>query len=65
MQRIKGRSSRKLQQEFAHLQKRVLGKAFLGRGYFCATSGRLTDEQIKDYLEGYDEPPDPEFAIKV
>lgn len=64
MQRIKGRSSRKLQQEFAHLRKRYWGRHFWARGYFCATSGRVTDEQIKDYIEGHDEePPDPEFTI--
>lgn len=64
MQRIKGRSSRKLQQEFAHLRKRYWGRHFWARGYFCATSGRVTDEQIKNYIEGHDEePPDPEFTI--
>ncbi|MCS4142430.1 IS200/IS605 family transposase [Salinibacter ruber] len=64
MQRIKGRSSRKLQQEFAHLRKRYWGRHFWARGYFRATSVRVTDEQIKDYIEGHDEePPDPEFTI--
>jgi putative transposase len=34
MKRVKGRSSRKLQQEFAHLRKRQEGKALLGAGIF-------------------------------
>ena len=64
MKRIKGRSSRKLQQEFSHLRRRYWGRHFWARGYFCATSGRVTDDQIKDYIEGHDEePPDPEFTI--
>jgi len=64
MKRIKGRSSRKLQQEFSHLRRRYWERHFWARGYFCATSGRVTDDQIKDYIEGHDEePPDPEFTI--
>ena len=64
MKRVKGRSSRKLQQEFAHLRKLLLGRHFWARGYFCATSGRVTEEQIRDYIEGHDqEPPDPDFTV--
>ena len=64
MKSVKGRSSRKLQQEFAHLRKRYWGRHFWARGYFCATSGRLTEEQIRDYIEGHDrEPPDSDFTV--
>ena len=64
MKQIKGRSSRKLQQEFAHLRKRYWGRHFWARGYFCATSGRVTEEQIRNYIEGHDrEPPDSDFTV--
>ena len=64
MKQIKGRSSRKLQQELAHLRKRYWGRHFWARGYFCATSGRVTEEQIRDYIEGHDrEPPDSDFTV--
>jgi putative transposase len=65
MKRMGGPSSRKLQQEFAHLRKRYWGRHFWARGYFCVGGpGRVTDEQIKEYIEGHDEePPDPEFTI--
>lgn len=64
MKQIKGRSSRRAQEEFAHLRKRYWGRHFWARGYFCATVGRVTDEQIQDYIEGHDEePPDPDFTI--
>ena len=54
----------KLQQEFAHLRKRYWGRHFWARGYFCATSGRLTEEQIRNYIEGHDqEPPDSDFTV--
>jgi putative transposase len=50
---VKGRSSRKLQQEFAELRRRYWGQHLWARGYFCASSGTVTDEMIKAYLEGH------------
>jgi putative transposase len=65
MKQVKGRSSRKLQQEFEHLRKRYWGRHFWARGYFCATVGRVTEEQIQDYIERHDEePPFEGFTIK-
>ena len=51
MRRIKGRSSRRLQQEFPALRKRYWGRHFWARGYFCTTSGNVTDELVLQYLE--------------
>jgi putative transposase len=51
MRRLKGRSSRKLQQEFPALRKRYWGRCFWARGYFCTTSGNVTDELVLQYLE--------------
>lgn len=51
MRRIKGRSSRRLQQEFSVLKKRYWGRHFWARGYFCTTSGNVTDELVLQYLE--------------
>ena len=51
MRRIKGRSSSKLFANFPALRKRFWGCHFWARGYFCATSGQVTDEMIKTYLE--------------
>jgi len=44
MQNIKGRSSRRIQIEFAELCKRYLGRQFWARGYFSATFGNVTDD---------------------
>ena len=64
MKSLKGRSSRKLQQEFPHLKKRYWGSHFWARGYFCATVGTVTEETIRDYIENHDrEPPDEDFTI--
>ena len=64
MRRIKGRTSSKLFEEFPHVKKRYWGRHFWGRGYFCATSGQITDEMIKCYLEHHFEP-SPDESIKV
>lgn len=64
MRRIKGRTSSKLFEEFPHIKKRYWGRHFWGRGYFCATSGQITDEMIKSYLEHHFEP-SPDESIKV
>ena len=49
MRRIKGRSSAKLFESFPLLKKRFWGRHFWARGYFCVTSGDLTEEMIKEY----------------
>ncbi len=46
----KGRSSRKIQQEFPELKKRYWGKHLWGRGYFSATSGNVTVRHAKCVL---------------
>ena len=51
MQRIKGRSSRRIQMEFSQLRKRYWGRKFWARGYFATTSGNITDDIILNYLE--------------
>lgn len=51
MQRIKGRSSRRVQMEFPELRKRYWGRRFWARGYFSTTSGNVTDNIILQYLE--------------
>ena len=51
VQNIKGRSSRILQQEFPSLRKEYWGRHFWGIGYFCVTSGNITDEMIMEYIE--------------
>ena len=66
MQRIKGRSSRKMLQEFSELQRQFWGRHLWARGYFAASSGNVTDEVIKQYIESQGkEPPtdDEDFQV--
>ena len=49
----KGRSSRKIQQEFPEMGKRYWGRHFWGRGFFSTTRGNVTDEMINAYINGH------------
>ena len=66
MQWVKGRSSRRLQQEFTELRRRYWGQHLWARGYFCASAGAVTDEMIREYVERHQGPaPDPDFRVEV
>lgn len=51
VKRLKGRSSRMLQQEFPHLKKRYWGRHFWAIGYGAWSTGNITDEMVQQYLE--------------
>jgi len=51
VQYIKGKSSRKLFQEFEHLRKRYWGQHLWARGYFAVMVGNVNQEEIQRYLE--------------
>ena len=51
VQYIKGRSSRRLQEEFEDLRKRYWGQHLWARGYFCASVGTVDEKTIREYIE--------------
>ena len=63
MQYLKGRSSKKLQEEFPELKKKYWGQHLWATGYFCRSVGTVTDEIIKEYIEKQDEDLDETFKI--
>jgi putative transposase len=64
VQRIKGKTSRKMLAEFKALSRAFWGRHIWGRGYFVASSGHVTDEAIMNYIEQQGkEPPDGDFRI--
>ena len=66
MQRLKGRSSRKMLQEYTELRRQFWGRHFWARGYFAVSSGNVTDEVIKQYIESQGEkPPDDQDNFQV
>lgn len=58
VKKLKGRSSRKLQQEFPQLSKRYWGRHFWAIGFGCWSSGNITDEMVNNYLEHHRKPDD-------
>ncbi len=54
MQKVKGRSSYKVQIEFPEIRKRYWGCHFWARGYFCTTSGNITDDMILQYIQTHE-----------
>jgi putative transposase len=51
MKHVKGRTSRLLQQEFPHLEKRYWGRHFWAVGYGAWSTGNITEKMIQEYLE--------------
>ena len=53
---LKGRSSRRIQDEFKSLKKRYWGKHFWAIGYGAWSTGNITDEMVQEYLEHHRDP---------
>ena len=51
VQRLKGKSSYLVLSKFPQLEKVYWGRHFWARGYFVRSSGNVTDEIIKNYIE--------------
>ena len=67
MQWLKGTSSRMLLQEFSQLRKKFWGRHLWARGYLAVSSGTITDEMIKQYIdeqEGEQVADDSRFPIE-
>jgi putative transposase len=55
VRRIKGRTSRLLQQEYPELKRRYWGKHFWAIGYGAWSTGNITEEMVQEYLEHHRE----------
>lgn len=58
VQRLKGKTSYKLQREFQSLRKQYWGQRMWARGYFGCSTGNVTDEMIAAYIGGHTESDD-------
>ena len=66
VQWLKGISSRVILQEFPHLKKQFWGKHFWARGYLAVSSGSITDDMVRKYIEEQEGEPvvdDSQFRI--
>ena len=64
VQRLKGRTSHHLLAEFAHLRRAFWGRHLWARGYFCCSSGNVTDEVITAYIESQTHDEDVDFRVE-
>ena len=66
VKRLKGRSARLLMEDFTELKKRFWGGHFWEIGYGAWSSGNITDEMIKAYLEHHKDNPnsDQNFILE-
>lgn len=63
IQWLKGKSSYKMLGEFPHLQKQFWGRHVWARGYFCCSSGNVTDEVIAEYIANQSHDRDDDFKV--
>ena len=64
VQKLKGKSSYKLLHEYSHLQKQFWGRHLWARGYFCCSSGNVTDDVIAAYIENQQDEEDQDFKVE-
>ncbi|HSH19551.1 MAG TPA: IS200/IS605 family transposase [Draconibacterium sp.] len=60
VKKLKGRSSRLLQQEFPELGKKYWGRHFWAVGFGVWSTGNITDEMVQEYLEHHKDKPNSE-----
>lgn len=63
LQWVKGKAAYKLLGEFPHLRKTFWGRHLWARGYFCCSSGNVTDEVIADYIANQSHDQDEDFKV--
>jgi putative transposase len=64
MQTIKEKTSHILMMQFASLWNHYSGQEMWSREYFCATSGNVTDDMIKQYIENQNTNTDKNFTVE-
>jgi len=66
VRKLKGRSARKLLQEYPQLKKRYYGGHLWGIGYGVWSTGNITEEMINQYLDHHKEIPasDDNFILE-
>lgn len=60
---IKGRSSRRIQEEFPQLGKKYWGQHFWAIGYAAFSAGDVTDDMIREYIKNHEGKDYGEFTV--
>jgi putative transposase len=64
VQKLRGKSAYKMLHEFAPLRKQFWGRYLWARGYFCCSSGNVTDEVVSAYIENQGKPGPGDFRVE-
>ncbi len=56
VKRLKGRTSRRLQEEYPEIGKKYWGRHFWAIGYGVWSTGNITDKMVQEYLEHHRNP---------
>jgi putative transposase len=65
VQKAKGRSSKRIQEEFPILKKKYWGRHLWGRGYFSSTSGNVTDDMINEYINKHTDAHETDYTSNI
>lgn len=63
LQWLKGKTAHKIMMEFAHIKKHYWGQHMWARGYFCCSTGNVTDEIIAQYIANQQDDRDDDFKV--
>lgn len=63
LQWLKGKTAHRRLMEFPHLKKQFWGRHVWARGYFCRSSGNVTDEIVAEYIADRNPTPDEDFRV--
>jgi putative transposase len=65
LQWLKGKTAHHLMGEFPHVKKQFWGRHLWARGYFCCSSGNVTDEMVAEYIanQNTNEGEDEDFKV--
>jgi len=65
VKKAKGRSSRRIQEEYLEIRKRYWGCHLWARDYFSSTSGNVTDDMINEYINRHSDANEPQGVSNI
>jgi putative transposase len=63
LQWLKGKTAHPMLAAFPHLKKQFWGRHLWARGYFCCSSGNVTDEVVAKYIAEQNIEQDEDFRV--
>ena len=63
VQWLKGKTAYKVMMEFPQIKKQYWGQHMWARGYFCCSTGNVTDEIIAEYIAHQQDGRDDDFKV--